>query len=147
MIFYSVADLFEYYLKYGNENGFPVKKRSSRTNDNGEVRWVAFACSRHKAGAASSLFQMLPVRLLTIRQTKFILVYFDFVDLAQLHYLRVSMGMTKGDSIFIRLVSAARTGFFYVKRKNPRKMTEKLEFRKYDPWVNCLTLFTEAKMK
>ncbi|KAF9622595.1 hypothetical protein IFM89_032494 [Coptis chinensis] len=36
MIFDSVADLFEYYLKYGNENGFPVKKRSSRTDDNGE---------------------------------------------------------------------------------------------------------------
>ncbi|KAJ4956082.1 hypothetical protein NE237_012865 [Protea cynaroides] len=36
----------------------------------------------------------------------------------------------KTGSIFIRLVSAAGTGFFYVKRKNPRKMTEKLEFRK-----------------
>ncbi|KAF9601216.1 hypothetical protein IFM89_017401 [Coptis chinensis] len=46
IIFDSVADLFEYYLKYGNENGFPVKKRSSRTDDNKEVRWVAFACSR-----------------------------------------------------------------------------------------------------
>ncbi|KAF9588626.1 hypothetical protein IFM89_014088 [Coptis chinensis] len=66
---------------------------------------------------------------------------------AQLHYLGVSMGMAKGDSIFIRLVFAAGTGFFYVKCKNPRKMTEKLEFRKYDQWVNCLTLFTEAKMK
>uniref|UniRef100_A0A0E0DTU1 Large ribosomal subunit protein bL33c n=1 Tax=Oryza meridionalis TaxID=40149 RepID=A0A0E0DTU1_9ORYZ len=28
---------------------------------------------------------------------------------------------------------AAGTGFFYVKRKNPRRITEKLEFRKYDP--------------
>ncbi|KAF9613297.1 hypothetical protein IFM89_006796 [Coptis chinensis] len=46
MIFDNVADLFEYYLKYGNENGFPVKKRSSRTDDNREVRWVSFACSR-----------------------------------------------------------------------------------------------------
>ncbi|KAF9613291.1 hypothetical protein IFM89_006790 [Coptis chinensis] len=69
------------------------------------------------------------------------------IDLAQLHYLGVSMGMAKGDSTFIRLVSAAGIGFFYVERKNPQKMTEKLEFRKYDPWVNCLTLFTEAKMK
>ncbi|KAF9588787.1 hypothetical protein IFM89_015514 [Coptis chinensis] len=68
-------------------------------------------------------------------------------DLAQLHYLGVSMGMAKSDSIFIRLVSAAGTGFFYVKRKSPWKMTEKLKFRKYDPWVNCLTLFTEAKME
>ncbi|KAK6930093.1 Ribosomal protein L33 [Dillenia turbinata] len=53
----------------------------------------------------------------------------------------------KAASIFIRLVSAAGTGFFYVKKKNPRKLTEKLEFRKYDPRVNRHVLFTEAKMK
>ncbi|KAF2287734.1 hypothetical protein GH714_002497 [Hevea brasiliensis] len=35
--------------------------------------------------------------------------------------------------MFIRLVSAAGTGFFYVKRKSSKKITEKLEFRKYDP--------------
>ncbi|KAF9595061.1 hypothetical protein IFM89_036520 [Coptis chinensis] len=40
MIFDSVADLFEYYLKYGNENGFPVKKRSSRIDDNGEFKGI-----------------------------------------------------------------------------------------------------------
>ncbi|CAA6659523.1 unnamed protein product [Spirodela intermedia] len=57
------------------------------------------------------------------------------------------MGKAKGGSIFIRLVSAAGTGFFYVKRKNPRKLQEKLEFRKYDPRVNKHVLFTEAKMK
>ncbi|RWW47841.1 hypothetical protein BHE74_00046138 [Ensete ventricosum] len=57
------------------------------------------------------------------------------------------MGKAKRGSIFIRLVSAAGTGFFYVKRKNPAKMTEKLEFRKYDPRVNKHVLFTEAKMK
>ncbi|KAK9153843.1 hypothetical protein Sjap_001323 [Stephania japonica] len=48
---------------------------------------------------------------------------------------------------FIRLVSAAATGYFYVKRKNPRKILEKLEFRKFDPRVNCHVLFTEQKMK
>ncbi|URD87945.1 Ribosomal protein L33 [Musa troglodytarum] len=46
-----------------------------------------------------------------------------------------------------RRFPAAGTGFFYVKRKNPAKMTEKLEFRKYDPRVNKHVLFTEAKMK
>ncbi|KAH1046494.1 hypothetical protein J1N35_037278 [Gossypium stocksii] len=35
--------------------------------------------------------------------------------------------------MFIRLVSAAGTGFFYVKRKSAKKVAEKLEFRKYDP--------------
>ncbi|CAK9327638.1 unnamed protein product [Citrullus colocynthis] len=52
----------------------------------------------------------------------------------------------KKATMFIRLVSAAGTGFFYVKRK-PTKITEKLEFRKYDPRVNRHVLFTEAKMK
>ncbi|KAA8516763.1 hypothetical protein F0562_017039 [Nyssa sinensis] len=48
--------------------------------------------------------------------------------------------------MFIRLVSAAGTGFFYVKRKNPRRIQTKLEFRKYDPRVNRHVLFTEQKM-
>ncbi|XP_065863528.1 uncharacterized protein [Euphorbia lathyris] len=49
--------------------------------------------------------------------------------------------------MFIRLVSAAGTGFFYVKRKSSKKIAEKLEFRKYDPRVNRHVLFTEQKMK
>ncbi|KAF4358843.1 hypothetical protein CsatB_010224 [Cannabis sativa] len=52
----------------------------------------------------------------------------------------------KKATIFIRLVSAAGTGFFYVKKK-PSRMVEKLEFRKFDPRVNRHVLFTEAKMK
>ncbi|KAK7279500.1 hypothetical protein RJT34_24553 [Clitoria ternatea] len=52
----------------------------------------------------------------------------------------------KKAQMFVKLVSAAGTGFFYVKRK-PRQFTEKLEFRKYDPKVNRHVLFTEAKMK
>ncbi|KAK1437315.1 hypothetical protein QVD17_03106 [Tagetes erecta] len=53
----------------------------------------------------------------------------------------------KSATMLIRLVSAAGTGFFYVKKKNPRKIQTKLEFRKYDPRVNRHVLFTEAKMK
>ncbi|CAI0627019.1 unnamed protein product [Linum tenue] len=49
--------------------------------------------------------------------------------------------------MFIRLISAAGTGFFYVKKKSSKKVMEKLEFRKYDPRVNRHVLFTEAKMK
>ncbi|KAL1345265.1 hypothetical protein HN51_019035 [Arachis hypogaea] len=56
------------------------------------------------------------------------------------------MGDKKKAQMFVKLVSAAGTGFFYVKRK-PRQFTEKLEFRKYDPRVNRHVLFTEAKMK
>jgi len=39
--------------------------------------------------------------------------------------------MAKTNTVLIRLISTAGTGFFYVKKKNPRKTTEKLEFRKY----------------
>ncbi|KAF5196745.1 hypothetical protein FRX31_013678 [Thalictrum thalictroides] len=46
MVFDSVGELFDYYVKYGNEKGFPVKRRSSKKGDDGEVRWVIFACSR-----------------------------------------------------------------------------------------------------
>ncbi|KAB5537432.1 hypothetical protein DKX38_014965 [Salix brachista] len=60
----------------------------------------------------------------------------------------IAMGDKKKKTfMFIRLVSAAGTGFFYVKRKSAKKALEKLEFRKYDPRVNRHVLFTEAKMK
>ena len=36
--------------------------------------------------------------------------------------------------MFIMLVSAAGTGFFYVKRKSAKKITEKLEFQMFCLW-------------
>ena len=41
--------------------------------------------------------------------------------------------MAKSNTIQVKLVSTAKTGFFYVKDKNPKQMTEKLELKKYDP--------------
>ena len=41
--------------------------------------------------------------------------------------------MAKPATIKIRLNSTADTGFFYVTKKNPRTMTEKMVKRKYDP--------------
>ena len=55
--------------------------------------------------------------------------------------------MAKPNTILIRLVSSAGTGFFYVKKKNPRKQTEKLSFKKYDPKARKHVLFNEAKIK
>ncbi|XP_004303070.1 PREDICTED: probable 39S ribosomal protein L33, mitochondrial [Fragaria vesca subsp. vesca] len=52
----------------------------------------------------------------------------------------------KKATMLIRLVSSARTGYFYVTTK-PAGMTEKLELRKYDPRVRLHVLFTEAKLK
>jgi large subunit ribosomal protein L33 len=55
--------------------------------------------------------------------------------------------MAKPNVISIKLVSTADTGFFYVTKKNPRTMTEKLEKKKYDPKVRKHVLFREAKIK
>ena len=39
--------------------------------------------------------------------------------------------MAKPSSIKIRLNSTAKTGFFYVTKKNNKTMTEKMEIKKY----------------
>jgi len=55
--------------------------------------------------------------------------------------------MAKPASIKIKLVSSAGTGYFYVTKKNPRTMTEKLTLRKYDPVARKHVDFKEAKLK
>ena len=54
---------------------------------------------------------------------------------------------TKAGAILVKLVSTAATGFFYVKRRNPKKNPVKLEFMKYDPRVRRHVLFVEQKRK
>ena len=55
--------------------------------------------------------------------------------------------MAKPATLQIKLVSTADTGFFYVTKKNPRTLTEKMELRKYDPRVRKHVIFRESKMK
>ncbi len=55
--------------------------------------------------------------------------------------------MAKPSSIKIKLVSTADTGFYYVTKKNPRTLTEKMVKRKYDPVVRKHVEFKEAKIK
>jgi len=55
--------------------------------------------------------------------------------------------MAKTNSVLIRMVSSANTGFFYVTRKNPRTKTEKLELKKFDPVARKHVLFKESKIK
>ena len=43
--------------------------------------------------------------------------------------------MAKSNTVQIKLVSTADTGFFYVTKKNARAQTTKLELNKYDPVV------------
>ena len=55
--------------------------------------------------------------------------------------------MAKTNTVQIKLVSSADTGFFYVTKKNARTQTGKLELKKYDPVVRKHVPFKEAKIK
>ena len=55
--------------------------------------------------------------------------------------------MAKTNTVQIKLVSSADTGFFYIKKKNPKKQTEKLSFKKYDPVARKHVVFNEQRLK
>jgi large subunit ribosomal protein L33 len=55
--------------------------------------------------------------------------------------------MAKSNTVLIKLVSTADTGYYYVTKKNPRTSTEKLEFNKYDPVARKHVVFKESKIK
>lgn len=55
--------------------------------------------------------------------------------------------MAKSNVILVKMVSTAGTGYFYVKKKNPRTKTEKMVMRKYDPKVRKHVEFKESKIK
>ena len=55
--------------------------------------------------------------------------------------------MAKSATILVKMLSTADTGFFYVKKRNPKKQPEKMEMKKYDPVVRKHVLFKETKIK
>lgn len=55
--------------------------------------------------------------------------------------------MAKANTVKIKLVSTADTGFYYVTKKNSRTMTDKLSMKKYDPVARKHVEFKEAKIK
>jgi large subunit ribosomal protein L33 len=55
--------------------------------------------------------------------------------------------MAKPATLKIKLLSSADTGTFYVTKKNPRTMTEKMVVKKYDPVVRKHVEFKETKIK
>lgn len=64
------------------------------------------------------------------------------------HFLHAKVKvMAKKNIVLIKLASSADTGFFYVKKKNPKKQTEKLSFRKYDAKARKHVVFNETKLK
>jgi len=60
---------------------------------------------------------------------------------------RESMAKKAAATVLVKLLSQAGTGYFYVARKNPRKLPQKLEFMKYDPRVRRHVLFSEVKLR
>jgi large subunit ribosomal protein L33 len=54
---------------------------------------------------------------------------------------------SKKARLLIKLVSAAKTGYFYITEKNPRNIPWKLKLMKYDPIVKQRVLFEEQKLK
>jgi len=46
----------------------------------------------------------------------------------------------------IKLVSTAKTGYFYITKKDKRKNPDKLELKKYDPRVRKHVIFKETKL-
>ncbi len=55
--------------------------------------------------------------------------------------------MAKPATVLIKLVSTADTGYYYVTKKNPKNITEKMSFKKYDPVARKHVEFKEAKIK
>ena len=55
--------------------------------------------------------------------------------------------MAKPAAVKIKLESTAGTGYYYVTKKNPRTMTEKMAVKKYDPVARKHVEFKEAKIK
>ncbi|MCP4923746.1 MAG: 50S ribosomal protein L33 [bacterium] len=55
--------------------------------------------------------------------------------------------MARGSTVLVKMESTAGTGFFYVRKKNPRTMPDKMEMRKYDPKARKHVIFKETKIK
>lgn len=52
----------------------------------------------------------------------------------------------KRKSVEFKVVSSAGTGFFYIVRRNLKRVLEKYQFRKYDPVVRKHVIFIEEKL-
>lgn len=47
----------------------------------------------------------------------------------------------------VRMNSSAGTGHFYIRSKNPREHSEKLEYKLFDPVVRKHVMYKEGKLK
>ncbi|CAK9141510.1 unnamed protein product, partial [Ilex paraguariensis] len=56
MVFYTIDEIMEYYIIYGNDLGFPIKRRTSLKGDDGELRYVTFPCSHFGKSKSTTIF-------------------------------------------------------------------------------------------
>jgi large subunit ribosomal protein L33 len=68
-------------------------------------------------------------------------------ELGRSGFIQEDFAMAKANTIKIKLLSTADTGFYYVTKKNARTKTDKLSFKKYDPVVRKHVEFKETKIK
>jgi large subunit ribosomal protein L33 len=54
--------------------------------------------------------------------------------------------MAKKNNFLVKLVSSESTGYFIVKKRNPKKLKDKLTFKKYDPVARKHVVFNEKKL-
>lgn len=54
--------------------------------------------------------------------------------------------MAKKNTILVRLVSSSGSGYFMIKKRNPKKLKTKLSFKKYDPFLRKHVVFNEKKI-
>ncbi len=83
--------------------------------------------------------------LLTIGASSYILprIFYEKLFLKRLK----TVSKKKSKNLLVKLVSTAGTGYYLVKKRNPKTLTEKLSFRKYDPKVRKHVEFKEEKIK
>lgn len=62
MKFKELKDMLEFYKKCAYAIGFPIKKRNSKNEDDGEFRYVTLSCSREgrRIGNTSCSFNLQP---------------------------------------------------------------------------------------
>ena len=53
--------------------------------------------------------------------------------------------MGKKNTNLVRLVSSEGSGYFFIKKRNPKQLKNKLCFRKYDPKLRKHIIFNEKK--
>ena len=60
MAFDTENEVREYYIKYAKAKGFGVTRRSSNSDDNGQLRYLTLSCSRHGKTQSNSRNMLKP---------------------------------------------------------------------------------------